>query len=75
VSEKTQQEIHAARYKARMEADFEASSSVQTEHRIASALEYIAYQLGQINRKIDGFNTSSQVNKDADEKRSVMDNL
>jgi hypothetical protein len=38
------------------ETDFDLgqprSGQAETEERVATALEYIAYQLGQINRKI-----------------------
>jgi hypothetical protein len=40
------------------EADFDPGQTrtgqAETEERIAHALEYIAYQLGQINRKMRG---------------------
>jgi hypothetical protein len=46
------------RIKQFFEADFDPGQSqsrtgqAETEERIANALEYIAYQLGQINRKM-----------------------
>jgi hypothetical protein len=48
------------RIKQFFEADFDPGQSqsrtgqAETEERIAHALEYIAYQLGQINRKMRG---------------------
>jgi hypothetical protein len=39
-------------WRALMEGDFSPQPDATTEHRMASALEYIAYQLGQINRKL-----------------------
>jgi hypothetical protein len=50
-----------ARRKAYYEADFKPANagggSISPELRIASAVEYIAYQLGQISRKIDNLTT------------------
>ena len=49
-----------ARIKEFFEADFDPGQTqsrtgqAETEERIAHALEYIAYQLGQINRKMGG---------------------
>ena len=49
-----------ARIKEFFGADFDPGQTqsrtgqAETEERIARALEYIAYQLGQINRKMSG---------------------
>lgn len=42
-----------ARIKAYYEADFKPDGGIAAENRIATALSYTAYQLGQINRKMD----------------------
>ncbi|HLG90339.1 MAG TPA: hypothetical protein VKZ79_24470 [Alphaproteobacteria bacterium] len=40
--------------KAFMEADFLPGQPAPTaEHRVANALEYIAYHMGQIDKKLD----------------------
>jgi hypothetical protein len=48
---------NSERWKAFMDQDFDPGhtpgATPATEQRIANALEYIAYQLGQINRKLD----------------------
>jgi hypothetical protein len=48
------EEALAARRKLYMERDFDPGhSSMPFEIRLALAAEYVAYQLGQINRKLD----------------------
>ncbi len=48
------EEASAARRKLYMERDFDPGhSSMPFEIRLALAAEYVAYQLGQINRKLD----------------------
>jgi hypothetical protein len=43
-------------------ADFKPSATaVATDQRIAAALEYIAYHLGQINNKLDAIGQSLRV--------------
>lgn len=48
------EEAVTARRKIYMERDFDPGhSSMPLEIRLALAAEYVAYQLGQINRKLD----------------------
>jgi hypothetical protein len=54
----TRMEIAAARWKEMMEKDFDlyytpGINSPSPEMRTATAMEYAAYQLGQINHKLD----------------------
>lgn len=53
------------RVRLRMERDFDPSGgspvAISAELRVANALEYIAYQLGQINRKMDKITAASDV--------------
>lgn len=37
-----------------MEAEFLPEDELDAQDRIANALEYIAYHMGQINKKLDG---------------------
>lgn len=51
------EDVQKSRYKAHMEADYQplaAGTQLTTEQQAVRALDYIAYQLGQINRKLDG---------------------
>jgi len=41
------------RQKTTFDYDFQPQSEFSKEERTIQALEYIAYQLGQINRKLD----------------------
>ena len=54
----TEKAIINERVRQRMERDFDPSQTAgaapSSDVRIANALEYIAFQLGQINRKLDG---------------------
>ena len=43
-----------------MESDFRPTQGATAEDRIAEALEYIAYQLGQINRKFNRWSPGSK---------------
>ena len=43
-----------------MESDFRLHKARRREDRIAEALEYIAYQLGQINRKFNRWSPGSK---------------
>lgn len=55
---------YAGRIKATMEADFNPGytpeNTPDVDLRIAIALEYIAYQLGQINRKLDKISAKTE---------------
>jgi hypothetical protein len=42
------------RIKQYMESDFSPGENLKVEYRVANALEYIAYHMGQINKKLDG---------------------
>ena len=44
------------RVKQFMEADFLPQDLPEAQYRVANALEYIAYHMGQINKKLDGIN-------------------
>ena len=48
-----------------MKADFlpahDSTSMPKAEYRIATALEYIAYHIGQIDKKLDGISNSLAV--------------
>lgn len=47
-------EVRAETRKALMERDYDPGhAAMPPDKRIASALEYTAYQMGQINRKLD----------------------
>ena len=50
------------RMEAFMKADFlpahDRTAMPATEHRVATALEYIAYHIGQIDRKLDSISMS-----------------
>ena len=48
-----EESIAAQRFKLLAEKDFAPQNSPSAELRVASALEYIAFQMGQINRKLD----------------------
>jgi hypothetical protein len=52
----------AERMKQFMESDFlplrDRGAMPSAEHRIATALEYIAYHIGQIDKKLDGISSS-----------------
>lgn len=54
----TEKAIINERARQRMERDYDpnqtAGAAPAPDVRIANALEYIAFQLGQINRKLDG---------------------
>lgn len=39
--------------RAHMEEDFLPQGQVDAQNRVANALEYIAYHLGQIDKKLD----------------------
>jgi hypothetical protein len=50
-----EKERHAERHKAYMEQDFPGYSPMATpvpEHQVVNALNYMAYQFGQINRNL-----------------------
>jgi hypothetical protein len=53
----SEKEARAEQRRAYMERDYDPGYTPSTmpaaEHRVANALDYIAYQLGQINRKLD----------------------
>ena len=53
----TEKPVINERAKLRLERDFDpsgaAGASLSPDVRVANALEYVAYQLGQINRKLD----------------------
>jgi hypothetical protein len=54
--EKEEKEAFAARRKTYLEQDFDPGyypSSMPLDIRLSRAAEYTAYQLGQINRKLD----------------------
>lgn len=57
-------DILSERVRLKMERDFDPSGgapgiAISPELRVANALEYIAYQLGQINRKMDKISAGS----------------